>query len=63
MKMESDPCVVTHFIIHILQMEANAFVQAVVIDRGLPTALDTEVLAVEESSLRYPALNTYLKEI
>lgn len=43
-------------------MEANAFVQAVVIDRGLSTALGT-VLAIEESSLRYPALNMYLKEI
>lgn len=44
-------------------MKANAFVNGVVVDRGLPAALDREVLAIEQSSLCSPALNTYLKEI
>lgn len=35
--------------IHILHMEADAFVQSIVINRGLPATLDTELLTIEES--------------
>lgn len=44
-------------------MEADAFIEAIVIDWGLPAALDTKLLAVEQSSFCSPGSNTDLKEI
>lgn len=44
-------------------MEADALVQAIVINRSLPAALDTEVLAIEKQRILLATLNTYLKEV
>lgn len=44
-------------------MEADALVQAIVINRSLPTALDTEVLAIEKPRILLATMNTYLKEV
>lgn len=49
--------------LHVLHMESDAFVQAIIINWCLPAALEAKLSATEEPSLRFTALNTYLKEI